>query len=215
MESPGVKAQAIDLISGESEFAQVFFDNVRVPKTNLVGKVNQGWGVAKGLLKHERKMMAELGSGFAGGTLSLEKIAKQYLGETEDGEIADAPTRLAVADYEMEMRAIGLTGYRSHQEGLNDQLDPNVLLIMKYLGTSALQTRDELAMDIMGYQSAGWQDSSFDDEDLRVGRELLFNKALTIAGGTNEIQLNIIAKRALGLPEMQFSENRIKPKEGA
>jgi len=206
MLSPGVKAKSIDLISGESEFAQVFFDNVKVPKENLVGEVNKGWSVAKGLLKHERKMMAELGSGFAGGDLSLKKIAKQYLGENEQGEIADAETRLAIADYEMHMRAISLTGYRSHQEGLANQLDPNVPMIMKYLGTTALQTRDELAMDIMGYHGAGWQDASFSDEDLRIARDLLFNKALTIAGGTNEIQLNIIAKHALGLPTEQAKD---------
>ena len=55
-------------------------------------------------------------------------------------------------------------------------------------------------MDIMGYAGAGWQDDAFSVDDLRVARDLLFNKALTIAGGTNEVQLNIIAKRALGLP---------------
>ena len=71
---------------------------------------------------------------------------------------------------------------------------------MKYLGTTALQRRDELAMDIMGHRSCGWQDDHFGVDELRVARDLLFNKALTIAGGTNEIQLNIIAKRALQLP---------------
>ena len=212
MQTPGVKAQAIDLISGESEFAQVFFDDVKVPKENLVGEVNKGWSVAKGLLKHERKMMAELGSGFAGGTLSLPKIAKQYLGEDARGQIADAGIRQAVLDYELNMRAIALTGYRTHQEGLAGQMDTKVPLIMKYLGTTALQQRDELAMDIMGYQGAGWQDDSFDEEDLRVARELLFNKALTIAGGTNEIQLNIIAKRALDLPTLPaLNDNKLGP----
>ena len=73
-------------------------------------------------------------------------------------------------------------------------------LIMKYLGTSELQTKDELLVDIMGYQGLGWMDDQFSEQELRAGRELLFNKAMTIAGGTNEIQLNIIAKRALSLP---------------
>jgi acyl-CoA dehydrogenase len=215
MQTPGVKAQAIDLISGESEFAQVFFDDVVVPKQNLVGEVNQGWSVAKGLLKHERKMMAELGSGFAGGTLSLPAIAKQQMGVTESGAIADPEIRLEVTDYQLNMRAISLTGYRSHQEGIAGQLDANVPLIMKYLATSALQTRDELAMDILGYQGAGWQDEYFSVEDLRVARESLFNKALTIAGGTNEVQLNIIAKRALGLPTESAADRRLAKSSGA
>lgn len=200
MQTPSVKAKSIELISGESEFAQVFFDDVKVPVENLVGEVNQGWSVAKGLLKHERKMMAELGSGFAAGNLNLADLAKQHLGSNTDGQIADAATRLAIAEYEMMMRAIGLTGYRSHQEALAKQLDPNVPLIMKYLGTTALQTRDELGMDIMAERSCGWQDDHFSVDELRVARDLLFNKALTIAGGTSEIQLNIVAKRVLGLP---------------
>ncbi len=202
METPGVSAQAIDLISGESEFAQVFFDDVKVPKENLVGEVNGGWAVAKGLLKHERKMMAELGSSFAGGDLSLPKLAKEVLGETSTGAISGNEIRSKIADYEMQMRAIGLTGLRSHHEGIAGELDPNVPLIMKYLGTSALQTRDELAMDILGHQGAGWQDEFFSETQLRVARDLLFNKALTIAGGTNEIQLNIVAKRVLELPTL-------------
>ncbi|NND82392.1 MAG: acyl-CoA dehydrogenase [Gammaproteobacteria bacterium] len=201
MESPGVKAESIDLISGESEFAQVFFDNVKVPKENLVGEINQGWAVAKGLLKHERKMMAELGTGFAGGDLSLAKIAEQQFGRDAAGQIDQPEIRLAIADYEMNMRAIALTGQRSHEEAQAGQMDRNVPLIMKYVGTTAVQTRDELAMDIQGYRSAGWHDENFSVSELRTARDLLFNKALTIAGGTNEIQLNIIAKRALGLPD--------------
>ena len=207
MQTPGVNAESIDLISGESEFAQVFFDDVKVPAENLVGEVNKGWSVAKGLLKHERKMMAELGSGFAAGNLNLGELAKQHLGVDADGRIADTATRLEIAEYEMMMRAIGLTGYRSHQEAQANQLDPNVPLIMKYLGTSALQMRDELAMDIMGHRGCGWQDDNFTVDELRVARDLLFNKALTIAGGTNEIQLNIIAKRALQLPTDSSGKN--------
>lgn len=201
MQSAGVSAKAIDLISGESEFAQVFFDDVKVPKENLVGEVNKGWSVAKGLLKHERKMMAELGSGFAAGDLSLPKLAKQYLGESEQGRVVDFATRLSIADYELRMRAVGLTGLRSHQEGIAGQLDSNVLLTMKYLGTSAMQIRDELALDILGQHGMGWRDNRFTEAELRAARDTLFNKALTIAGGTSEIQLNIIAKRALDLPD--------------
>ena len=206
MDSPAVTAESIDLISGESEFAQVFFDNVKVPKENLVGEINGGWSVAKGLLKHERKMMAELNQGFAKGEVSLPKIAREYLGSNAAGEIADAQTRLAIADYEMNNRAISLTGYRSHQEGLAGQLDTNVLLIMKYLGTSAMQVRDELAADILGYPGVGWKDENFSPEELLIARDLLFNKALTIAGGTNEVQLNIIAKRVLGMPTEQANK---------
>lgn len=200
MLTPGVKVEAIELISGESEFAQVFFDDVKVLKENVVSDVHKGWSVAKGLLKHERKMMAEMESSFAGGNLNLPKLAKQHLGVDGSGAILDSEIRSQITDYEMNMRAIALTGYRSHQEAMAKKMDRNVPLIMKYLGTSAMQTRDELVMDVLGQAGAGWQDDYFTSEELRVPRDLLFNKALTIAGGTNEVQLNIIAKRALCLP---------------
>ena len=201
MQTPGLKAEPIDLISGESEFAQVFFDDVTVPKRNLVGEINKGWTIAKTLLKHERKMMSELGAGFLAGGLTLAQAARQYLNENDGDQIEDPLIRNSVAQHEMNMRAIALTGYRTHQEDQAQQIDPNVPLIMKYLGTSEVKVKDELMVDIMGLQGMGWCDDSFNQNELRANRELLFNKALTIAGGTNEIQLNIIARHALGLPQ--------------
>ena len=200
MKTEGVKVEPIELISGASEFAQVFFDNVKVPKSNLVGELNKGWSVAKALLKHERKMMSALGTDVMGGNVCVSDVAKEYTGVNDLGQIKDSVIRDAVVEHEMTMRAIGLTGYRTHLEALARKMDRNVPLIMKYLGTSELQNKDELLVDIMGYQGLGWMDDQFTEQQLRAGRELLFNKAMTIAGGTNEVQLNIIAKKALGLP---------------
>ena len=202
MNSPGVKVEAIELISGESEFAQVFFDDVVVPKANLVSELNKGWSVAKALLKHERKMISSLGTDVMGGNISMPVVAKDNVGSNDRGEIANPLIRDSIVQHEMTMRAIGLTGYRTHQEALAKKMDPNVPRIMKYVGTSELQRKDELLVDILGYRGLGWQDEEqFTEPELRAGRELLFNKAMTIAGGTNEIQLNIIAKRVLSLPE--------------
>ena len=202
MNSPGVKVEAIELISGESEFAQVFFDDVVVPKANLVSEINKGWSVAKALLKHERKMISSLGTDVMGGNISMPVVAKDNVGSNDRGEIANPLIRDSIVQHEMTMRAIGLTGYRTHQEALAKKMDPNVPRIMKYVGTSELQRKDELLVDILGYRGLGWQDEEqFTEPELRAGRELLFNKAMTIAGGTNEIQLNIIAKRVLSLPE--------------
>ena len=201
IKSPGIKVEPIELISGQSEFAQVFFDDVVVPQANLVNGLDKGWMVAKSLLKHERKMMSELGADVMGGNIVPADAAKEYLGVTESGKIADANIRYEVAQYDMNMRAIGLTGYRIHQENIAKKMDLNVPLIMKYLGTTELQIKDELLVDIMGMHGLGWQDDQFQEQELSAARELLFNKAMTIAGGTNEVQLNIIAKRALGLPQ--------------
>ena len=198
MQSPGISVTPIQLISGESEFCQVFFENVEVPARNLVQGLNEGWTVAKGLLKHERKMMAELSPDVIGGKLKLAQAARQYALQ-DDGQI-DAGTREAIAQHEMNMRAIGLTGYRTHLETVAGRMDPRVPLIMKYVSTSEVQVKDELLVELLGYRGLGWRDEFFDEEELKASRSLLFNKALTIAGGTNEVQLNIIAKRALNLP---------------
>ena len=196
----GITVKPIELISGASEFAQVFFDDVQVPKANLVGELNRGWTVAKALLKHERKMISSLGTDVMGADVSLPKVAKQALGEDSESRIACHESRNAIAEHEMAMRALKLTGYRSHQEMLAGKPDMNVPLIMKYVGTTELQRRDELLVDLLGARGLGWQDESFTEAELRAARELLFNKSMTIAGGTSEIQLNIIAKRALELP---------------
>ncbi|NIO39617.1 MAG: hypothetical protein GTO41_05140 [Burkholderiales bacterium] len=98
------------------------------------------------------------------------------------------------------MRAIGLTAHRSHLEGLAGQFDPRIPMIMKYVSTTEFQVKDELMAELLGYRGLGWNDDYFDEEELKSSRSLMFNKSLTIAGGTNEVQLNIIAKRALNLP---------------
>lgn len=200
LQAPGITVTPIELISGASEFAQVFFDDVKVAKTNLVGELNRGWTVAKALLKHERKMISSLGTDVMGGDVSLPKVAKQALGVDAESRIASREFRNAIADHEMAMRALKLTGYRTHLEMMAGKPDTNVPLIMKYVGTTELQRRDELLVDLLGSRGLGWQDDSFTEAELRASRELLFNKAMTIAGGTSEIQLNIIAKRALELP---------------
>jgi acyl-CoA dehydrogenase len=200
MQSPGISVSPIKLISGDSEFCQVFFEDVEVPAGNVVHGVNKGWTVAKGLLKYERQMISELSADFIGSKLTLVQAARQYAGEEPEGRLSDNAMRERIAQHEMMMRAIGLTGYRMHLEGVSGRPDPRVPMIMKYVSTSEFQVKDELLVELLGYRGLGWQDDYFDEEELKASRSLLFNKSLTIAGGTNEVQLNIIAKRALKLP---------------
>ena len=113
--SPALIVSPIELISGSSEFCQTFFDNVRVPKENLVGELNAGWSVAKALLKHERKLMSELGSESASAEYQPIECARLYL-PLEEGRVADAVMRDALARHEMQMHAIGLTQLRILEE---------------------------------------------------------------------------------------------------
>jgi acyl-CoA dehydrogenase len=202
MESEGVSTSPIPLISGESEFCQTFFDNVRVPKENLVGELNGGWSVAKELLKHERKMMAMVGDMGERPALSLVELARHCLGTEDDGALNKPAIRDHMAQHLMREQAIASLGERIYQQGKAGQVDSRLPLLMKYLGTREIQAKDELILELLGAEGLTMEDPSIVDDSRKRVKQWAFNKALTIAGGTSEIQLNIIAKRALGMPSV-------------
>ncbi|MEP5766394.1 MAG: acyl-CoA dehydrogenase family protein [Halieaceae bacterium] len=197
MDDAGVSTSPIGLISGESEFCQTFFDNVRVPKDNLVGELNQGWSVAKSLLKHERKLMSEMGGDIP--SVDPRAMLKDHVA-FKDGKIADPELRRQQVEYDMMMHALGLTHFRGFEERQHGVAGDSVL-IMKYVGTEAEKAKGELLLALLGSQGLGWEGTEFSDDELAALRQWAMSKTLTIAGGTSEIQLNIIAKRALGLPQ--------------
>jgi len=202
MASPGVTTQPITLISGSSPFCQTFFDNVRVPKKNLVGTVNQGWTIAKRLLQHERNMIAGIGGNSALGATGrkMEDIAKEYLGDV-GGRIADAGIRAKIARHKMDDRAFQLTLGRSIEEAKAGRSDGNLNSMFKYYGTEQNKRKYELLLETMGTQAVGWDGAAFSDRELNTTRQWLRSKANSIEGGTSEVQLNVIAKRVLGLPD--------------
>ncbi len=199
METPGISVTPINLISGESEFCQTFFDNVKVPKNNLVGELNTGWSIAKALLVHERKLMAEMGSDTPRAAVAPNCAAKEYL-DFENGKIADPGLRSELADYDMNMHAIGLTHFRTFEER-QENVQSAAALVMKYVGTEAEKVKSELLLAIMGSQGLGWEGEGFSAEEIDTLRLWAMSKAMTVAGGTSEIQLNVIAKTVLGLPQ--------------
>ncbi|MGD8417572.1 MAG: acyl-CoA dehydrogenase family protein [Pseudomonadales bacterium] len=202
MASEGVSTSPIRLISGASPFCQTFFDNVRVPKDQLVGELNKGWTIAKRLLQHERQMISGIGgiSALGGSGRKLEEVAKLYLGE-KDGRIADPALRDHIADHRMNDRAFQFTLQRAGEEAKSGRADGNLASIFKYYGTEQNKRKYELLLDVMGSQSLGWEGSAFDDRELGTTRQWLRSKANSIEGGTSEVQLNVIAKRVLGLPD--------------
>ena len=199
MDSPGVSTTPISLISGESEFCQTFFDSVKVPKQNLIGELNKGWSVAKALLVHERKLMAEMGSDTPRQVVAPNMAAREYL-EFEGGRIADAQLRGDLVDYDMHMHAVGLTHFRTFEEKTSG-VRSAAPLVMKYVGTEAEKTKSELLLAIMGSRGLGWEGEGFTPEEIDTLRLWAMSKAMTVAGGTSEIQLNVIAKNILALPQ--------------
>lgn len=200
--SEGVTIRPIELISGSSVFCQTFFDNVRVPKQNLVGEPTQGWTIAKRLLQHERQMVSEIGGTTELGARGrkLHEIAKQYVGE-ENGRIADPVLRDRIAEHAMNERAFQLTLARASELAKSGEANPNWASMFKLCGTEQNQRKYELMLDCMGLAALGWEGAGFDDKELKTTRQWLRSKANTIEGGTSEIQLNIIAKHILQLPD--------------
>ena len=200
MTSAGVTTSPIKLISGVSPFCQTFFDDVKVPKENLVGELNGGWNIAKRLLQHERAMISNIGSRFWNSPDKLEDIAKHYVGVSNDG-IADPLLRDAIAQHKMDDHAFSLTQALAAEASEAGMAGGATSSMFKYYGTELNKRRQELMLESMGSQSLGWEGDGFETQELQATRSWLRSKANSIEGGTSEIQLNIIAKRVLGLPD--------------
>jgi acyl-CoA dehydrogenase len=189
MASPGVSTKPILLISGNSPFCETFFDDVAVPKDQVVGEVNKGWDVAKYLLGHEREMISGMGLGGQTGSL----------GEAFADVLADDPIlRAQIARFDVDAMA-----YRAMSERFIDELKagmahPAQPSMMKYAGTELNKARHELVMAAGGSDSLEWESDR--SRKGKSAREWLRTKANSIEGGTSEVQLGIIAKRILDLP---------------
>ena len=204
MKSPGVEARPIRLINGASPFCETFFTDVKVAKENLVGPLNGGWTIAKRLLQFEREnISASLGGGnpVLGQIASVDSIAKRYIGVGEDGRLEDDALRSPLAAHQMEARAFQLTTRRAAIEARANQGPTAATSIMKFAGAKLAQDRTELALEIMGAQGLGWEGDAFDPAERGATRAWLRSKANSIEGGTSEINLNVVSKRVLGLPD--------------
>jgi alkylation response protein AidB-like acyl-CoA dehydrogenase len=207
MKTPGVEVRPIRLIAGASPFCETFLTDVKVPKENLVGPLNGGWGIGKRLLQHERSgISGGGGAGARGGGMfgvggSPAELAKEYLGVDEAGRIADSDLRARVVAHEMDAKAFQLTAMRTMLESRSNQGPSAATSIMKNAGTRVGQDRAELIIEILGHQGLGWEGGGFSGEELSFVRGWLGGKATTIFGGSAEIQNNIISKRILDLPD--------------
>ncbi|HUH86178.1 MAG TPA: acyl-CoA dehydrogenase family protein [Stellaceae bacterium] len=199
MDDPGVRTRPIRLISGSSPFCETFIENVRVPMANLVGGLNNGWTIAKKLLEHERKMIASIGERQRGADRPLAEIAKRYVGERQ-GAIADEVLRDRIVQQEIDQRAFRLTQRRATEEAKGGSPGP-ASAMLKYYGTELNKRKFELLLACAGTQALGWEGPGFAPDELRIAREWLRSKGNSIEGGTSEVQLNVIAKRVLGLPD--------------
>jgi alkylation response protein AidB-like acyl-CoA dehydrogenase len=205
MKAPGVEVRPILLINGTSPFCETFFTDVKVPKDQLFGPLNGGWTIAKRLMQFERDSIAgSLGGGNIGQAVAMPTIpeaAKAYAGVDDKGRIADADLRRRITDHLMENRAFQLTMKRAADDARASNGPSNAAAIMKYAGAKIAQERNELMVEAMGHQGLGWEGEGFSAPELASVRTMLRSKANSIEGGTSEINLNVVSKRVLGLPD--------------
>jgi acyl-CoA dehydrogenase len=196
MTTEGVSTRPIKLISGKSPFTETFFDNVRVEKNQVIGEINDGWTIAKYLLSHEREMIAGAGI-LAAGSLPVSEVAAQSIGR-QNGILGEPMLRADIARFEIDERCLALTIERARDEVKAGVSLGAVASMFKYYGTELNKRRYELLMSVAGQDSLHWDGG--DDGLGELPKKWLRTKGNSIEGGTSEIQLNIVAKRILGLP---------------
>ena len=189
MKTPGVTTKPIKLISGNSPFCETFFDDVVVPKHQIVGELNRGWDVAKYLLGHEREMIS--GMGGDGGITSIGAAMKEVLAE-------EPVLRAQMALFDVDNLTFRAHGERFMDEWKTGRAHPAYSNLMKYVGTELNKRRHELVMATGGSSALEW-DSEASGGGSKA-RNWLRTKANSIEGGTSEVMLNVVSKRILEMP---------------
>ncbi|MEE2760137.1 MAG: acyl-CoA dehydrogenase family protein, partial [Pseudomonadota bacterium] len=192
METPGITARGIQTLPDEDEFAEVFFDDVRVPLSNIVGEINKGWGVATALLANER-------GGSANPKNNIQALCRIKEKARANGAIKDAGFCERLMQAELEVLAIS-AGFAqvvaTYQAGGELGTHSSYL---KLLGTESEQRLADLMIEVYGSDGALLLPHKPEDGSFDAASNFLRDRRATIAGGTSEIQRNIIARRVLGM----------------
>lgn len=185
-------------LAGDHEFNQVFFDGVRAPVANLVGAENDGWSVAKYLLEFERGAVYAPKAG-----AMLEKVKRL----ARVCNVSDPSFSLKIAQVEIDIIALEMKELRVLSSLSLGQSTGSASSVLKLKGSELIQRVDELALEALGFYAAPVQPTGADTNEAVIGPEegrvvcasYLYDRAISIYGGTNEIQRNILARAVLGL----------------
>lgn len=203
MNQPGVQVRPIRLISGASPFNETLFENALARADDVIGGVNNGWTVGKRLLQFERSTHAGINiSGSQGGRAAssrMPEMIKRYV-TLSAGRLSDSDLRVRLIRYELQGYAQRLTQKRVIEE-MDARAPGYASSAIKLSGALHAQEGHELLLSAMGTAGVGWGGPGFTNDETEATRNWLRQKALTIAGGTKDVQKNIIAKRVLGLPD--------------
>ena len=208
MKSPGVTLKPIVLLDGHAEVNEIFFDNVKVPAENLVGEENKGWTYAKVLLTHERTGIAMIPR-----SKRRLRALKRVAAETSDsfgGTMLDNPVfRHKLTGIEIDLQALEYAELRTLAALTAGKAPGPESSILKIVGSELAQEMDEMFVELAAYHSLPFLPEQFEDgfQGTPIGPgvsastalDYFNNRKLSIFGGTNEIQRNIISKHVLGL----------------
>ena len=199
MKTPGIAVRPLKQMTGEAEFCEVFFDNVRVPADLMVGAPGAGWQIAMGILAHERgpvwtfTFQRRIRRSFE----QLVRLSKA--GTVGARQVDDPLVRQRLAQSHIEVEILRLVGYRSLTRLLRTGHPGVESSIEKILGSETDQRLQEAAMAILGPRGTSYDGpGAATAED--IARMYMYSRSETIMGGTSEIQRNVIAQRILGLP---------------
>jgi alkylation response protein AidB-like acyl-CoA dehydrogenase len=193
MNAPGMLVKPIVQITGESEFNEVFMTDARVPVENRLGAEGEGWKIISGALVNER-------NGIAGGMRQDEALQRLIASAKRHGRAKDPQTRQQIADLAISCAISKYSGYRGMTDGLHGRLNPHLSAAMKLAGTSLAQRMSTAHLSLLGAHGQLYENHGPATDARAAAMRWLGDRAQTIAGGTSEIQKNIVAERILGLP---------------
>ena len=195
MDTPGIEIRPIEMITRDTEFSEVFLRDVRVHESALLGKENQGYEIVSSALVNER-------SGIASG-IRFDRSLARILKTADKYGLRDDPVwRQRIADLAVKSVVMKAFGLRVLSDQLHGRFNPHTSAAMKAIATRLTQEFSETGVDMEGpYGSLlDAQRGGFDSDSGGWGLRYLVDRSYTIAGGTSEIQRNIVAERILGLP---------------
>ena len=191
LRSPGVEIRPIRQITGDSEFNEVFLHEVRVPVTNRLGAEGQGWEIVTSALINER-------SGIAGSIRADQTLARLVSVARARRLTRDRVWRQRLAELAIRTQIIKASGLRAVTNDLRGRTNPHLSAGMKLLSTELTQRFSEAGIDLLGADGLLWGEDAPDQG--KAAYAFLYDRSMTIAGGTSEVQRNIVAQRVLGLP---------------
>ena len=206
---PGITVDQIIDTSGGDEFCQEFFDDVRIPVENVIGKVDAGWTVVRGLLAHERNSMGDASVLTSGRHLAPSQRTRSDLMElaVASGQAADPEIRQLVAE-DFALRFVQAETTRRIGAGMaSGHFPPPAGALLRLMGARAGVRRSDIALTIAGSSAAAWHEG---DPGSQMGTRYVGRQAGEMGGGTTEMQRNIISERLLQMPR-EFAADRGVP----